>query len=64
MSLSWNEIKTRAAAFVKEWKDIASTAREAAVAQTFETGFFYIFGIERSQVAIFGFKVPFSEPSL
>jgi len=57
MSLSWNEIKTRAAAFVNEWKDIAPTAREEADAQTFETGFFHIFGVERSQVAIFEQKV-------
>jgi len=35
MALSWNEIKTRAAAFVNEWKDIAPTAREEADAQTF-----------------------------
>ncbi len=57
MSLSWNEIKTRAAAFVNDWKDIAPTAREEADAQTFETGFFHIFGVERSQVAIFEQKV-------
>jgi len=54
MSLSWNEIKTRAAAFVNEWKDIAPTAREEADVQTFGTGFFHIFGV----------KAPFSEPSL
>jgi hypothetical protein len=35
MALSWNEIKTCAAAFVKEWKGIALTAREEADAQTF-----------------------------
>jgi hypothetical protein len=57
MALSWNEIKTRAAAFVNEWKDVAPTAREEADAQTFETGFFHIFGVERSQVAIFEQKV-------
>lgn len=60
MSLSWNEIKTRAAAFVNEWKDLAPTAREEADAQTFETGFFHIFGVERSQVAIFEQKVHLS----
>lgn len=60
MSLSWNEIKTRAAAFVNEWKDRAPTAREEADAQTFETGFFRIFGVERSQVAIFEQKVRLS----
>ncbi len=57
MSLSWNEIKTRAAVFVNEWKEKAPTAREEADAQTFETGFFNIFGVERSQVAIFEQKV-------
>ena len=60
MSLSWNEIKTRAAAFVNEWKDVAPSAREEADAQTFETGFFHIFGVERSQVAIFEQKVRLS----
>jgi len=57
MSISWNEIKTRAAAFVNIWKDKASSAREEADAQTFETDFFHIFGVERSQVAIFEHKV-------
>ena len=57
MSLSWNEIKTRAAAFVNEWKDVAPTAREEADAQTFQAGFFKVFGVERSQVAIFEQKV-------
>ncbi|HPX27271.1 MAG TPA: N-6 DNA methylase, partial [Treponemataceae bacterium] len=57
MSLSWNEIKTRAASFVNEWKEKAPTAREEADAQTFETDFFHIFGVERSQVAIFEQKV-------
>jgi len=33
MSLSWNEIKTRAATFVNEWKDIAPTASEEADAR-------------------------------
>lgn len=57
MSLSWNEIKTRAAAFVNEWREKAPTAREEADAQTFQTEFFHIFGVERSQVAIFEQKV-------
>jgi hypothetical protein len=43
MSLSWNEIKTRASAFVLEWKD---KAREEADAKTFEAGFLNIFGDE------------------
>jgi hypothetical protein len=57
MPLSWNEIKTRAAAFVLEWKDKAPAAREEADAQTFENGFFNIFGVSRSKVAIFEKKV-------
>ena len=51
MTLSGNDLKTRAASFVNEWKDCAPTTREEADAQTFETGFFRIFGVERSQVA-------------
>jgi len=61
MSISWNEIKTRAAAFVLAWKDQAPTAREEADAQTFENEFFNIFGIDRSKVAIFEQKVKFDE---
>ena len=57
MSISWNEIKTRAAAFVLAWQDRAPTAREEADAQTFENEFFYLFGIDRSKVAIFEQKV-------
>jgi len=57
MSISWNEIKTRAAAFVNEWNDKAQTAREEADAQSFENDFFHIFGVERSRVAIFEQKV-------
>jgi hypothetical protein len=57
LPLSWNEIKTRAAAFVLEWKEKAPSAREEADAQTFENGFFNIFGISRSKVAVFEKKV-------
>ncbi len=39
MPLSWNEIKTRAADFVLEWKD-SQTVRKKAEAQTFETDLF------------------------
>ncbi len=63
MSLSWNEIKTRAAAFVNEWKEIAPKAREEADAQTFENGFFQIFGVSRSQIAIFEHKVKLNDGS-
>ena len=50
MSLSWNEIKSRAVAFSKEWEGEAS---ERAEAQSFWNGFFAVFGIERRRVAIF-----------
>ena len=61
MSISWNEIKTRAANFILEWKDRAPNAREEADAQTFENEFFHIFGVERSKVAIFEQRVKVSE---
>jgi len=57
MAISWNEIKTRAAAFIQEWSAKAPTAREEADAQSFENDFFHIFGVERSRVAIFEQKV-------
>ncbi|MDR1836429.1 MAG: N-6 DNA methylase, partial [Treponema sp.] len=57
MPLSWNEIKTRAAAFVNDWKDKASTAREEADAQSFQIEFFNIFGVDRKKVAVFEDKV-------
>jgi hypothetical protein len=41
----------------QSWQDIALTAREEADAQTFENGFFNIFGVTRSQIAIFEQKV-------
>jgi hypothetical protein len=58
MPLSWNEIKTRAAAFVLEWKD-NRTVKEKAEAQTFETEFLKIFGVERKKVALFEHEVHF-----
>jgi len=61
MSISWNEIKTRAANFILEWKDKAPNAREEADAQTFENEFFHIFGVERSKVAIFEQRVKVSQ---
>ncbi|MDR1781143.1 MAG: hypothetical protein LBR50_10535, partial [Tannerella sp.] len=63
MSLSWNEIKARAAEFVNEWRDRAPTAREEADAQTFETGLLGIFGVSRSQMAIFEQKVKLRDGS-
>ena len=44
MPLSWNEIKSRATAFSKEWEDEVS---EDAEAKSFWDGFFNIFGINR-----------------
>jgi len=61
MSISWNEIKTRAAAFANEWSEKAPVAREEADAQTFENEFFHVFGVERSKVAIFEQRVKVSE---
>jgi hypothetical protein len=60
MPLSWNEIKTRAAAFVLEWKD-NRTVKEKAEAQTFETEFLKIFGVERKKVALFEHEVHFGD---
>ena len=48
--LSWNEIRSRAHAFSKEWQDAAS---EKAEAQSFWNDFFNIFGISRRRVAAF-----------
>ena len=50
MPLSWNEIRSRALAFSREWQDEAS---EKAEAQTFWNDFFNIFGISRRRVASF-----------
>jgi hypothetical protein len=52
--LSWNEIKSRALAFAREWADEAS---EDAEAKTFWNEFFQIFGIERKKVARFEQRV-------
>ena len=46
--LSWNEIRARAAAFAKEWRD---AAYEKGEAQSFYNEFFEIFGIRRRSVA-------------
>lgn len=50
MALSWNEIKTRAIQFSKEWE---SEQREHAESQSFWNEFFNIFGISRKRVASF-----------
>ena len=50
MPLSWNEIRHRAMAFKKEWRD---ETREAAERQTFWNEFFNVFGVRRRTVASF-----------
>jgi hypothetical protein len=50
MPLSWNEIRDRAIAFSREWKDETS---EDAEAKTFWDDFFHVFGITRRRVASF-----------
>ena len=50
MPLSWNEIKTRANTFSKEWE---SESREDAEAKSFWDAFFNVFGITRRRIASF-----------
>ncbi len=50
MPLSWNEIKSRAIVFSKEWENEVS---EDAEAKSFWDDFFTIFGISRRRVASF-----------
>jgi len=50
MPLSWNEIKSRAIAFSKEWEHESS---EDAEAKSFWGEFFDVFGIHRRRVATF-----------
>jgi len=50
MPLSWNEIKSRAVAFTKEWKDEVSEDSEA---KSFWDDFFLIFDIRRRRIATF-----------
>lgn len=54
MPVSWNEIKSRAMAFSREWADETS---ENAEAKTFWNEFFHVFGISRRRVATFEQKV-------
>lgn len=53
MALSWNEIRTRATAFTKEWENETS---EDAEAKSFWDWFFNIFGIPRKRIG--SFEVP------
>ena len=48
MRLSWNEIRTRAAAFAREWAD---ATYEKGETQSFYDDFFKIFGVRRRSVA-------------
>lgn len=50
MPLSWNEIRSRAIAFSKQWAD---ESHERAEAQTFWNEFFHVFGLTRRHVASF-----------
>ncbi len=54
MPLSWNEIKSRAVQFSKEWD---AEKREDAEAQSFWNDFFDVFGVRRRTVATFEQKV-------
>ena len=49
-ALSWNEIRSRAYAFVDEWQ---GEGRERAEKDSFWNDFFNIFGISRRRVAVF-----------
>ncbi|MBN2215843.1 MAG: class I SAM-dependent DNA methyltransferase [Pirellulales bacterium] len=50
MPISWNEIRSRAITFSREWTGVA---RERAEAQTFWNEFFKVFGLTRRHVASF-----------
>ncbi len=50
MPLSWNEIRDRSVAFVREWADESS---EDAEAKSFWDDFFKVFGVERRRLAQF-----------
>lgn len=50
MPLSWNEIKSRAITFSKEWE---TETKEHAEAKSFWDAFFNVFGISRRRVASF-----------
>jgi hypothetical protein len=54
MPLSWNEIKSRAITFSKEWEN---STQENAEAQEFLIDFLNVFGISRRRVATFEHKV-------
>jgi hypothetical protein len=54
MPLSWNEIKSRAQIFVKEWEN---ESNEDAEAKSFWDDFFRVFGVQRRRLASFEYHV-------
>lgn len=54
MPLSWNEIKSRATTFSKEWEN---THREEADAKPFLDAFFNVFDVSRKKIGTFEHKV-------
>lgn len=54
MPLSWNEIRGRATAFAKEWKDASD---EDADAKSFWDGLFTVYGVPRRRFATFETRV-------
>ncbi|MES1994075.1 MAG: DNA methyltransferase [Pseudomonadota bacterium] len=54
MPLSWNEIRDRAVAFVREWENETS---EDAEAKSFWDAFFQVFGVHRRRLASFEHNV-------
>lgn len=54
MALSWNEIKSRAVQFSKEWEH---DFNEDAEAKSFMDAFFEVFGVSRRRVGSFESKV-------
>ena len=54
MSLSWNEIRSNAHAFVKEW---SGETRENAEAKPFWNDFFAIFGMKRKGLVKFELNI-------
>lgn len=48
MHLSWNEVRSRAAGFAKDWRE---AAYEKGETQSFYNAFFEIFGVKRRSVA-------------
>jgi hypothetical protein len=50
MRLQWSEIRPRAAAFARDWKD---ARYEKGETQSFYNAFFRMFGIERRRVAVY-----------